>query len=690
MKITKIQILSFGGLENFVLEPEKGLNRICRANEFGKTTLVHFIYYMFYGYEAKRLKDYFPWSGAPMAGSLEFELDQQFWRIERSRTEKSTGKTRLINARTGEEVSLPARQQPGPYFLKLDGETFLRSFCITQGDLPFGYTGGLDKALKNLASSGDEGVSYDQAFKALREQRTRYANWGKRGGALDQLQAELADRRVQLTQLRATLSDREDARRQSEEISEQLHKNREQTEIQKELLQAAQKSDALRILHQLKELEERQKNAHTRPAVTKEQMEILSAAFGAEESAKALWAQAEKEREESRLRLQYADETLHTFGFTAHTGAELEKVQKKGVGLPLGILFLILAFAGLMGGGLLPALRWILWGTALLLALAGGWLLWNEGHRKNTLCRRYGAGSLTHLAEKWSQYQTLWESRKSLAGQQEELRRWEEEARRNYEAKNAELQQLKDATGITSSQKLEDLRVDWRVFESGNDPRLLEDQKNALLRGKPRSQWEALAENAVAISETADQVSARLHQLQEEASQLLRRYQELDPGDLGRLWEECEALERAIAAGEETYAAGRAEQAALEKSLEWLKAANEEMNTQFSPKICETAGAYLNILTNGKYRSLKMDAAFKISLEAPAGSYEAERFSAGTRDAVYFAFRLAAADLLSEVKLPMILDDPFLNLDPDRLLAAQNLLEKAAENRQILYFSCRE
>ncbi len=690
MKITKIHILSFGGLENFILEPEKGLNRICRANEFGKTTLVHFIYYMFYGYEAKRLKGYFPWNGAPMAGSLEFELDRHLWRIERSRTEKSTGKTRLLNAQTGEEVPLPARQQPGPYFLKLDGETFLRSFCITQGDLPFGYTDGLDKALKNLASSGDEGVSYEQALKALKEQRTRYAKWDKRGGALDRLLEELSNRRVQLAQLRETLSAKEKDRRQSEEISEKLRENREQTAKEKEILQAARKSDALRILQQLEKLEERQKTARTRPAVSREQMEALSAAFAAEETAKALWNRAETEREESRLRLQYADETLHTFGFTAHTGDELEKAQKKGIGVPLGLLFFTLTLLCIAGGVLLSAYRPILLGAAGILALAGAGFLWYEGNRKTALCRRYGAGSLTQLAEKWGQYQALWESRKSLFGQQEELRRREEEARRDYESKNVELQRLKDATGITSLRKLEDLRVDWRVFESENDPRLLEEQKNALLRGKTRAEWEALAQDAVLMSENVETVSARLHRLQEEYDLLLNRYRELEPGDLSRLWEEYETLERSIAAGEEAYAQGRAEQAALEKSIEWLKAANEEMNTQFSPKICETAGKYLETLTNGKYSRLRMDAAFHITLESPAGTYEAERFSAGTRDAVYFAFRLAAADLLTDVKLPMILDDPFLNLDPARLNAARTLLENAAENRQILYFSCRD
>ena len=47
MKIIRLEARAFGKLENFVLEPQGGLNRYCHPNEFGKTTLIHFIYYMF-------------------------------------------------------------------------------------------------------------------------------------------------------------------------------------------------------------------------------------------------------------------------------------------------------------------------------------------------------------------------------------------------------------------------------------------------------------------------------------------------------------------------------------------------------------------------------------------------------------------------------------------------------------------
>ena len=179
MIITQIHIGAFGKFKEFDLSPAEGLNIYCRENEFGKTTLIYFIYYMLYGYDAKLLKEYLPWSGEDLAGSLEFTLEDRRWRIERRRTGKGMEKRNIYCLDTGEERILPHREQPGPHFLGLDGETFLRSFCITQGDLLFDRTDGLDVALKNMAATGDENVSFPQAESFLKKLHTKYKHHGK-------------------------------------------------------------------------------------------------------------------------------------------------------------------------------------------------------------------------------------------------------------------------------------------------------------------------------------------------------------------------------------------------------------------------------------------------------------------------------------------------------------------------------
>ena len=222
MKLLRIEARSFGKLADFVLEPQEGLNIYRQPNEYGKTTLIYFIYYMFYGYEAKLLKKYLPWSGAEIAGSLEFWAEGRTWRIERRHPVKGAEKRKILCLTTGEELVLAAREQPGPHFLGLDGETFLRTFCITQGGLLFARTDGLDTALKNMAATGDENVSFRQAEDWLNKQHTQYMYRGKNQGPLLDKKQELAAGINELEQVRQQLGEQIAEHREWEELEKAM------------------------------------------------------------------------------------------------------------------------------------------------------------------------------------------------------------------------------------------------------------------------------------------------------------------------------------------------------------------------------------------------------------------------------------------------------------------------------------
>ena len=214
-------------------------------------------------------------------------------------------------------------------------------------------------------------------------------------------------------------------------------------------------------------------------------------------------------------------------------------------------------------------------------------------------------------------------------------------------------------------------------------------QEQALLGGRSRAELIALSNSAEPSEEREAQVRELLQNAQEHHRALIRRRDALGHWDLAALWQQEDDLYRTIQAREQQIAQGERALAAVQKSLLWLQAANEEMNTQFAPTLCTMAGAYLSELTDGKYSGLLMDESFSILVESAEGTYSVEHFSAGTRDAVYFSFRLAVGDLLSESPLPMVLDDPFVHLDEPRRAAAEAMLERISEKRQVLYFTCR-
>ena len=85
-----------------------------------------------------------------------------------------------------------------------------------------------------------------------------------------------------------------------------------------------------------------------------------------------------------------------------------------------------------------------------------------------------------------------------------------------------------------------------------------------------------------------------------------------------------------------------------------------------------------------------MDTSFKVKLRESGKTQHPESLSQGWRDAVQFCVRLSLTEALyaeGEVP-PIILDDPFVNLDERRLTAAKRLLVSLAQKYQILYLVC--
>ena len=62
------------------------------------------------------------------------------------------------------------------------------------------------------------------------------------------------------------------------------------------------------------------------------------------------------------------------------------------------------------------------------------------------------------------------------------------------------------------------------------------------------------------------------------------------------------------------------------------------------------------------------------------------RLSQGAQDRLYLALRLALAEVMSEqgVRGPLLLDDPFVTFDAERLADAFRNLQRVAEHHQVI------
>jgi uncharacterized protein YhaN len=123
--------------------------------------------------------------------------------------------------------------------------------------------------------------------------------------------------------------------------------------------------------------------------------------------------------------------------------------------------------------------------------------------------------------------------------------------------------------------------------------------------------------------------------------------------------------------------------------------ADRHVRETHQPEILRLAGDHLALLTGGRYDRLEVadDRQRELHVSGPAldGPREvAEPLSTGTREQVYVALRLALARHLDQggEPLPLFLDEIFVNWDPERRERGLDLLERAAEERQVFVFTC--
>ena len=63
--------------------------------------------------------------------------------------------------------------------------------------------------------------------------------------------------------------------------------------------------------------------------------------------------------------------------------------------------------------------------------------------------------------------------------------------------------------------------------------------------------------------------------------------------------------------------------------------------------------------------------------------------SAGYKDLIGLCLRVALVDAMYQEELPMlIMDDPFVNFDDDKVEAAKDFLQEISQKYQVIYFTC--
>jgi DNA repair exonuclease SbcCD ATPase subunit len=128
---------------------------------------------------------------------------------------------------------------------------------------------------------------------------------------------------------------------------------------------------------------------------------------------------------------------------------------------------------------------------------------------------------------------------------------------------------------------------------------------------------------------------------------------------------------------------------ALKTAIETLSEAISEYEENHLSRLSKWVSAYFAKFTNGHYKQVEIVPGEQPKISVNKGVIiEPGLLSTGAKDQLFFALRLAIADILSsELSLPLILDDTFVNFDETRLGIVHEVLEKIVESRQIILLS---
>jgi uncharacterized protein YhaN len=295
-----------------------------------------------------------------------------------------------------------------------------------------------------------------------------------------------------------------------------------------------------------------------------------------------------------------------------------------------------------------------------------------------------------------------------------EARRGVEEAKRRLDEARTRFDEARDRRetldetlrGITPSESEGNTAVDVaeRRLEALRQARHLERELQSAhgslseLRGRVRDaerEWHAdgttastadLAEAHARIEVLTEEIEAAATELQRNRS-LLETVDRVATADL---------LESELDQLREERMEVRRERDRLQVLARVTRVAEHRFREAHQPELVRRAEDILSGLTRGRYDSLLLGDERDAGALQVRGSHlpgalpVASPLSTGTREQVWFALRMAVVDMVEGggEPLPLVLDEVFVNWDPDRRGAALDALAALSAHRQIFLVTC--
>lgn len=742
MRLVSCTIENFGGLHQQHFDFNEGLTVIEQPNGSGKTTLAIFVRCMLYGMPRQNKRDlnkdlrryYAPWQGGVYGGQLVIQAAGRLYRIERQfGTAPKDDKFAVYDHVSGKSTN-DLGAVPGIALFGVDVDSFDRSAYIPQNQLGSTLaTSDIKAKLGNLVDNTDKTRNFETAVKALTTERAHFVPYRGQGGVHASVVAKISRISQEIEQLSTAQGEQERVRDRDARLA-QTEKQQEQEleQVRKDITEAADLQARRGMALECRRLDEACKQAKSayqnyaethgsnvpserdirRASEALQCLDLVQKAGISQQHIADFAAKGEQNGENDVLvnrtdsahannafsESSYADNTrterahadsAHAKSAHAQGSSTKDASSRRANVVPLALgafLLVVGALLALAQGANLAHLFANQLAVGVVVAVLGA-----------GLCV---AGAVLQSRNKKRAYEAALAAERNAARARAAE---QEEHRKDLLRRGAAAQ--KDLEYFCHTYQVNAHALSPATLErlSSNAKELQRLQQNAVAAEQAFTQF--VQANGLCSWTRANEERFTLLNMQELRSKEQRlnaaREESLQNRikDSQRMQALNERIEKIPVLQDElqTLVAQRKkierDVETLDATKKYLEQAKEQLCEQYAGPVQERFQYYFRILISQTKvfdaQKSHIDSDFHLTFSQAGATRSQENLSAGYADLVMVCMRMALCDALFEEEQPfIIMDDPFINIDDNLMQRAGQLLQKLAENHQIIYFTC--
>ena len=688
MKIKNIKINAYGNIENRELNLKDNINIIHGENESGKSTLLSYIVNTLYGIsknkDGKEVSDYDkykPWNNQEYSGKLSYELQNgEQYEIFRDFNKKNP---KIYNSKL-EDVTAnfdTDKKEGSKFFVEqtgIDKQTYLSTVVSMQQEVRLEEKDQniLIQKIANLASSGEDNVSYKKAIQKLQEKIKDEIGTNKTAQKpINLIEKEINEISIKIEEIRPYQNRKYEIDGQKEEINYELEKLKIKKEILKELKENLQDCEMYKKEINIKENNKKQDtikigDLNDEKSKLEEQLKIPQKQI---EAMQLNIESHQKEQEKVNQEIDQINEKIKQINI------EKQKTIKKN---PLKMVALF---------GLLAFIIWsvltftMIKNSFTIIGIIGVLSFWVmnivivKKERKSK--REQENKKQKYVEEKSNEIKILEEKKQEINTQLNEIQlKINQEKEKEININN----NLSMLIGQIMLLNKNNEQIEKELNETISKLENINNKKVAEIKQK----------YSIEIPEellNKDVLDSKINQNEEEINNKTIKTKELEIEEKNIL-QEVERLasyEERLELDKEKYKELRKNEEIINIAISNLQEAYEEMKTTITPKFTNSLSNSIKKISDNKYNRVTINDENGMIVENSRGEYiEAMRLSTGTIDQLYLSLRLSMVDELTKENLPIILDETFAYFDDERLANSLKFIYESLNGHQAIIFTC--